>query len=94
MEGPGQHARRPFPQVRDHVLPFAGSIAEADERLAARIDRGVLEGLAAAIPDDWLPPEAGLPDAEAHRRAYVDYLSARLESPRPFVEEADRVRAA
>ena len=92
---PAEHARRPFPQVRDHVLlPFAGSIAEADERLAARIDRGLLESLAAAIPDDWLAPEPGLPDPDAHRRAYVDYLARRLERPRPFVEEADRARAA
>jgi hypothetical protein len=92
---PAGHARRPFPQVRDHVLlPFAGSIAAADERLAALVDRPLLEALAAAIPDDWLAPEPGLPDADAHRRAYVDYLATRLASPRPFVEEADRARAA
>ena len=74
--------------------PFASSIADADARLAPLVDRAVLEGLAAAIPDDWLPAEAGLPDPAAHRAAYVDYLAARLEAPRPFVEEADRVRAA
>jgi hypothetical protein len=92
---PAEHARRPFPHVRDHVLlPFAGSIAEADERLAQQIDRPLLEGLAAAIPDDWLRSEDGLSDAEAHRRAYVEYLLTRLEGPRPFVEEADRARAA
>jgi HipA-like protein len=92
---PEEHARRPFPQVRDHVLlPFAGPIAEADARLAPQVDRDLLGELAAAIPDDWLPPEPGLPDPDAHRRAYVDYLATRLESPRAFVEEADRARAA
>jgi hypothetical protein len=92
---PAEHARRPFPQVRDHVLlPFAGAIAAADERLAPMVDRSVLEGLAASIPDDWLPREPGLADPDAHRRAYVDYLATRLEAPRPFVEEADRARAA
>ena len=50
--------------------------------------------MAASIPDDWLPAEAGLPDADAHRRAYVDYLVTRLEARRAFVEEADRGRAA
>ena len=45
-------------------------------------------------PDDWLPAEAGLPDPDAHRRAYVDYLLARIDAPRAFVEEADRARAA
>jgi hypothetical protein len=92
---PDVHARRPFVQVRDHVLlPFAGPIPEADARLAPQLDRAVLEGLAASIPDDWLQAEEGLPDPDAHRRAYVDYLVTRLEAPRAFVEEAERARAA
>jgi hypothetical protein len=92
---PDEHARRPFPQVRDHVLlPFASSMEAADARLAPRVDRPFLEALASAIPDDWLPAEHGLPDPEAHRRAYVDYLSTRLEARRAFVEEAERARVA
>jgi HipA-like protein len=92
---PMAHARRSFPGIRDHVLlPFAGSIAEADGRLAARIDRTGLTSLVELIPSAWLAPEAGLPDATAHRDAYVDYLTRRLAEPRPFVEEADDARAA
>jgi hypothetical protein len=92
---PAEHASRPFPQVRDHVLlPFAGSIAEADARLAPLVDRSLLERLVAAIPDDWLPPEAGLPGPDDHRLAYVDYLATRLEARDAFVEEAERARAA
>ncbi len=92
---PAAHARRPFVQIRDHVLlPFAGPIADADARLAPLLDRPLLETFAAGIPDDWLQPEAGLPDPDAHRRAYVDYLLARLEAPRAFVEEAERARIA
>ena len=92
---PAAHARRPFVQIADHVmLPYAGPIPEADERLASRLDRAVLESFAAAIPDVWLQPEDGLPDPDAHRRAYVDYLVARLASPRAFVEEAERARVA
>ena len=92
---PDAHARRPFPQVREHVLlPFASSIEAADERLATRLDRSVLEGIAAGIPDDWLPAEDGRPDAAAHRRAYLDYLLVRLASRRAFVEEAERARVA
>ena len=92
---PAEHARRPFAQIRDHVLlPCAGSIIEADERLAPRVDRALLEALADLLPDDWLRPEAGLPDPAAHRRAYVDYLVARLAARRAFVEEAEHARAA
>ena len=93
--GPAEHARRPFEPISDHVLlPFASSIETADARLAPMVTRSLVEGLAAAIPDDWLPAEDGLPDADAHRRAYVDYLMARIEAPRAFVEEAERARAA
>jgi len=92
---PAEHARRPFVQVRDHVLlPFAGSLTEADARLAPLVDRALLEWLTDAIPDDWLRPEAGLPDPDAHRRAYVDYLAARLRGRDAFVEEAERARTA
>jgi hypothetical protein len=92
---PDEHARRPFTQIRDHVLlPFAGSIAAADERLAPLIDRPWLEALVADIPDDWLRPEDGLPDPTAHRRAYRDYLVTRLEARHAFVGEADRARVA
>src|SRR5262245_51948726 len=58
---PATHARRPFEQIRDHVLlPFAGSIEEADQRLAQILDRPALERLVALIPDAWLDPEPGL----------------------------------
>jgi hypothetical protein len=92
---PAEHAGRAFEPIRDHVLlPFAGPITDADARLAPRVHRELLERLTAAIPDDWLPPEAGLPDAAAHRQAYVDYLATRLRARDAWVEEADRARPA
>ena len=82
---PAEHARQPFPQIGDHVLlPSAGSILEADERLAPRVDRARLEDIASAVPADW-------PD-EGDVRVYVDYLCARLESPRSFAQEAEEAR--
>jgi hypothetical protein len=81
-------ARAAFPLVREHVLlPSAGSLAEADERLADRA-REAIPRAVALVPDDWLGPDP------AGRRADIGrFLSERLEAPRPFVEEADRVRA-
>ncbi|MEI8333929.1 MAG: HipA family kinase [Chloroflexota bacterium] len=92
---PAEHARRPFPQLRDHVLlPAAGSIAEADAWLAPLITADLLRSIVAAIPGDWLAPEPGLPDAAAHRDAYVEYLLARAGAPRSFAEEVERARVA
>ncbi len=79
------HARSPFSAIREHVLlPFAGSIAEADERLASQVTEAVLKDVAEAIPDEWLDGD--------DRRSYVEYLLERLEVPRDFVEEAERAR--
>jgi hypothetical protein len=92
---PDEHARRPFDRIASHVLlPFAGSIAAADERNAGRIDDALLIALTDAIPDTWLPDDAAAGDAAAQRRAYVRYLRLRLDAPRAFVTEADRVRPA
>ena len=86
----------PFEPIRDHVLlPFASSIADADARLAPLVTRSLVAELAAAHPRRLAAaPRTGWPTPDAHRRAYVDYLLARLEAPRAFVEEADRARAA
>jgi len=91
---PAAHARRPFPRIGDHVLlPQASSIAAADERLAPLVTRALLERIVGAVPDAWLAGGAGSMGTPAeHRQAYVDYLLGRLETPRPFVLEADRAR--
>jgi hypothetical protein len=92
---PDEHARRPFARIRDHVLlPYAGSIAAADARLVDRLDEGLLLEIVAAVPDTWLPEDPIAGDAEAQRAGYVRYLSGRLASPRTYVAEADRARAA
>jgi hypothetical protein len=84
---PEEHARLPFPQIADHVLlPCAGSILEADARLAPRVDRDLLERIVALVPEDWLVGE--------RPETYVDYLARRLWEPRGFAEEAERARAA
>jgi len=67
----------------EHVLlPYAGSIAEADERLAPRVDQALLEDVALLVPDAWTSASS-----PAH------YLAQRLQEPRGFVEEAERARA-
>ncbi len=79
------------------LLPFAGSIAAADERLAPLVTAEVLAPIVALVPDAWLVEpgeEPGAADQPRRRARYVDYLLGRLAAPRPFVEEADRARAA
>lgn len=85
-----RRGRDPFPQVKDHVLLAAASeLASVDAPLAARFTPEVLRGIVALVPDAWLGARAA-----ERRAAYTGYLSARLVSPRPFLEEAIRARAA
>ena len=80
---------------RDHVLlPYAGSIDEADARLAPRHRRGLLADLVAALPDAWLPDDPVVGDAGGQRARVRPLSRPRLEAPREFVEEAERARRA
>jgi hypothetical protein len=88
-----EHSRTPFPMIREHVLlPFAGELVQADASLGARITPKVVEEVVAAIPDAWLDAPT-LREGDARRKVYVDYLLARLESRRFFLEEALRARS-
>jgi hypothetical protein len=98
---PAAHARRPMTQIKNNVLlPYSGSVLEADERLASRITESGLAEIVAAVPDEWLPAQPKRPDEPdlsspaAHRAAYLDYLVRRLAAPRTFAQEAERARVA
>lgn len=89
---PDEHAARPFERIAEHVLlPFAGSIEEADARLAARVTAETLNAIVDAIPDDWLADArfSGPPD---ERDAYRRYLGLRLAARPAWVAEAEGAR--
>jgi hypothetical protein len=73
-------AGRPFAAIREHVLlAAAGSLPEADSRLAPLAAPAAAAGL---VPPEW-----------ADGAPYAEHLAARLETPRAWVEEAERARA-
>lgn len=86
-------SRSPFVQISDHILlPYADRLDAADARLAPLLTRDKLSEIVELIPSDWLGDVPELGDVAAHRAAYVEYLTTRLEAPRVFVEEAKRAR--
>lgn len=93
-------ARAPFAAIKDHVLlPIASSIQEADARLAHQLDASAIASILAVIPDELLmhAPEGRTPpfeSAEITRQRYAAWFSARLESPRAWVEGAEAARNA
>ena len=76
--------------IADHVLlPVAGPIAAADERLAPEFTEARVDAALDEVPDGWLGE-----DPPRERRVYQRYLLDRLEAPRRFVQEAERARGA
>jgi hypothetical protein len=76
-------AERAFGAIADHVLlPHAGSVVDADARLADRLPD--VDALVALVPEGWV----------GDRAPYAEFLRRRLAAPRDFAEEAERVRAA
>jgi hypothetical protein len=80
-------AHAAFPLIGEHVLmPYAGSIEQADERLADAAADGIADALA-RVPDEWLGER---PDAR--RADFAAFLHRRLAAPRAFVQEAEHAR--
>src|SRR4051794_16463088 len=76
-------AHDPFRLVAQHVLlPYAGPIAEADERLAG-VAGAATAAAVEAVPGEWL---AGTGELER-------FFAARLADRGPWLEEAERARA-
>ncbi|HEY3524450.1 MAG TPA: HipA family kinase [Candidatus Limnocylindrales bacterium] len=92
---PDGHARQPFPRLRDHVLAAqAGSLADADARLAPMVSTELVDAIVGVVPDEWLLEDARFDDAAAARAAYVRYLGRRIDPPRPFLRDLETGRAA
>ena len=76
-------------QIADHVLlPRAGSILEADARLAPLARRRARSSAVVGAGAGRVA-RAATPAA-----TYVEYLDRRLAAPRAFAQEAERVRPA
>lgn len=93
LEAIAANAGGRFPVIRDHVLlPIAGSIFAADERLAPRLTPDTLAEVVALIPDELLSGVGPFPTPAGHREAYLTHLRQRLAAPRRWVEEAEEAR--
>jgi hypothetical protein len=84
-----------FGPIKDHVLlPWARALPAQEALLRERLTREVVERTVAAIPEAWLASvESPFPTADAHRAAYVTWLTRRVDALPAFLEEAERARA-
>jgi hypothetical protein len=95
-EGWETDAARPrdaFALIKQHVLLHkANSVRVVDEAMVQALTPETLQHIVDLIPVGWLAADDASEPAAVRRTAYRDYLTARLATPRAFVDEVLRVR--
>ena len=88
-------ALMPFAQAKDHVLlPQAALLDTIDKECKTILNPALITEIVALVPDEWLIVDSPFETAEAHRHAYVDFLTARVAASGNFVKAANDARQA
>ena len=91
---PEEQARRPFVQVKEHVLlPFATELEAVDTAFRSLLGPEQIRAIVALIPDEWLIDRA-YESAEEQRQVYIKFLETRLAHTETFIKEAQHAREA
>jgi hypothetical protein len=69
---------RPYDATQHALVECEPAVAAADEELAPRVTRELLDGVLARVPDEWLEGPSPDDPPDAVRTRYVDQLLARL----------------
>ncbi|MDX5418537.1 MAG: aminotransferase class I and II [Hymenobacteraceae bacterium] len=87
-------AKRPFVQIKDHVLlPQATELEAADKYGRKVLTTERIREILNLIPDEWLSVvESPFETAEEHRQAYAHFLETRLNHSEIFVKAAQHAR--
>ena len=84
-----EQAKRPFTQVKDHVLlPFATELDLVDAEFRSILTLEKIQAIVSLIPDEWLDNESNPSSAEEMRQVYIQFLMLRIANSEIFVKEA------
>lgn len=87
------HLTRTFPLIKDHVLlGQATDLKEAAKEISLALDKDTILEIISLIPQEWLMYESDGLTPDEIRKAYTDYLSARLSNIDSLVKEAEDAR--
>ncbi len=93
-EGWEEQAKRPFVQIKDHVLlPFAENLDEVDKAFHEILTPERIRSIVALIPAEWLIENSFAVSGEQMRDIYAEFLNTRIASYLIFVKEAQHARA-
>ncbi len=89
LTSPERFARQPW-SASDHALAeYLPGVADADADLASRVTEELLTEVVSRVPEEWVEPVPGA-DSTAVRRAYVDFLLARVDGDRPWLPRSEQ----
>jgi len=84
-----EQAKRPFLQVKDHVLlPRATELEAVDAEFRAILTAERISSIIALIPEEWLTGEAAFSSPDEYRDAYIQFLLTRIAHSEIFIKEA------
>ncbi|SFO58232.1 hypothetical protein SAMN05428949_5864 [Chitinophaga sp. YR627] len=88
-----EQAKRPFVQVKDHVLlPQASELEKADAAFRAILTEEQIRAIVAVVPDEWLLTLSHHGTPEEIREVYARFLITRIANAGTFVNEAQNAR--
>ena len=94
-QDPEIQAKRPFVQVKDHVLLSRSSmLEEVDAEFRSILTSEKIHSIVGLIPEEWLTFSAPFEDPEVQRQIYIKFLETRLAHTEVFINEAQNARKA
>ena len=88
-----QHAKRPFMQVKDHVLlPQASELDKVNTAFQAILSAEKIRAIVSLVPDEWLTGTGK--DIAAEKEVYSNFLITRMANADIFINEAKHAREA
>jgi hypothetical protein len=92
---PEEHAKSPFALIKDHVLlPQASQLEQADSEFKAILDEAKISNIVNLIPDEWLNWEETQLSPTEIKKAYISFLTTRLNNSEIFIKQANDARKA
>ncbi|WP_439882213.1 HipA family kinase [Pontibacter sp. MBLB2868] len=91
-----EQAKRPFVQVKDHVLlPQATELETVDAEFRSILTPERIQSIVELIPDEWLQTiDSPFDSVSEHRAVYALFLETRLKHTELFIKEAQHARQA
>lgn len=88
-----EQAKRPFVQVKDHVLlSRASELETVDHEFKAILTPELIREIITLVPDAWLTREDQTETAAEMREVYAQFLITRISVSQIFVNEAQHAR--